>query len=394
MTDNLSYLSGERPAAPLKMGMIGGGPGAFIGDVHRMAARLDGEITLVGGVFSRDEGKSRAQGAELHLDPARIYPDYNSLLKSEAALSPAERMDFISIVTPNHLHFPVAAAALSKGFAVLSDKPATLDLEEAILLQEIVEKTGGLYGLTQTYLGYPMVRQARYMVANGDLGKIRRITVDYPQGWLSRDLEKSGNRQAAWRTMPETSGISGCFSDIGTHAHSLVEYISGDQMHSVCAALNSVGAGRLLDDDGAVLFRMAGGAEGSLSASQVCAGADNGLMIRIYGEKASLSWLQQRPDQLLFTPQGAPQQVWVAGTDKAYLCAAARRSCRLPAGHPEGYIEAFANIYRDFAASLRGDILDEPPVGIKEGVRGMAFVAAVIANHQATEKWTEIKLCR
>ena len=262
----------------IRMGMVGGGPGSFIGEVHRMAARLDNQIELVCGSFSSDFEKSKQTGSDLFLDPARVYEDYNQMMEKEAALPIGERMDFVAIVTPNHLHLPPAEAALRAGFHVMSDKPATLNLDEAKKLQDIVDETGLLYGLTHTYLGYPMVKQARAMVKDGKLGEIRKILVEYPQGWLSQDVD---NKQAEWRMDPAKSGVAGAMGDIGTHAHNMAEYISGDIMVDVCADLNIYVKGRLLDDDGSVLFRMQNGASGTLTASQICAGEENALKIKI-----------------------------------------------------------------------------------------------------------------
>lgn len=378
----------------IKMGMVGGGPGSFIGDVHRMAARIDNQIELVCGSFSSDFEKSKQTGTDLFLDPARVYESFNQMIEKEAALPDGERMDFVSIVTPNHMHFPPAVAALDAGFHVMSDKPATLNLDEAKRLKQLVEKSGLLYGLTHTYLGYPMVKQARAMVQDGKLGKIRKILVEYPQGWLSDFAESSGeNKQAEWRTDPSRSGISGAFGDIGTHAHNMAEYISGLMMTEVCADLNIYVDGRLLDDDGSILFRMENGASGALTASQICAGEENALKIKIYGEKGGLEWHQMKPFELIHKPHGAGMEVFTAGVDKNNLYAEAYAACRLPSGHPEGYLEAFANLYTGFAEAIRakdGDYRGHDLIGIDEGVRGMAFVDAVVKNSNSAKKWTKI----
>lgn len=379
----------------IKMGMIGGGPGSFIGDVHRIAARLDNQIELVCGAFSSSYEKSKQTGEDLYLDPNRVYENYQQMIEKEALLPISERMDFVAIVTPNHMHYPPAVAALKAGFHVMSDKPATLNLDEALKLRELIEETGLLYGLTHTYLGYPMVKQARAMVKDGKLGDIRKILVEYPQGWLSQFEESSGeNKQAEWRTDPARSGVAGAMGDIGTHAHNLAEYISGQLMTEVCADLNIYVKGRLLDDDGSVLFRMDGGATGALTASQICAGEENALKIKIYGEKGGLEWQQMEPFKLIYKPHGEVMQTYTAGVDKNNLSAEAHSACRVPAGHPEGYLEAFANLYTGFAEAIRaydGHYRGADLIGIEEGVRGMAFVEAVVKSSASDEKWTKIE---
>ncbi len=378
----------------IKMGMVGGGPGSFIGEIHRMAARLDNQIELVCGAFSSDHQKSKQTGEDLFLDPSRVYENYQHMMEIEAQLAPEQRMDFVAIVTPNHLHYGPAVAALKGGFHVMSDKPATVSLEEALKLRDVVNETGLLYGLSHTYLGYPMVKQARAMVTAGDIGQVRKILVEYPQGWLSHFEENSGkNKQSEWRTDPARSGISGSIGDIGTHGHSLAEYISGDVMTEVCADLNIFVQGRKLDDDGSIIFKMNNGARGALTASQICAGEENGLTIKIYGESGGLEWHQQQPSTLIFKPLGAPMQFLSAGVDKTYLSAEAHSACRLPAGHPEGYLEAFANLYTGFAEAIRAlneNYKSHDLIGIEEGVRGMAFVEAVVKNSQSDQKWTKI----
>tara|TARA_R110002096_G_scaffold309403_4_gene504107 strand:- start:155610 stop:156785 length:1176 start_codon:yes stop_codon:yes gene_type:complete len=390
MSDNKGSMNRK-----IRMGMVGGGPGAFIGEVHRMAARLDNQIELVCGAFSSDPVKSRQAGEELFLDPARVYDNFEQMIEKEAVLSENDRMDFVAIVTPNYLHYPPAVAALKAGFHVMSDKPATLDLAEAKALEKLVEETGLLYGLTHTYLGYPMVKQARAMVRDGKLGEIRKILVEYPQGWLSQFEENPGeNKQAEWRTDPARSGISGSMGDIGTHAHNLAEYISGSLMSDVCADLNIYVEGRKLDDDGSVLFKMDNGASGTLTASQICAGEENALKIKIYGEKGGLEWHQMEPYTLLHKPHGAAMQTYTAGVDKSNLSAEASSACRLPAGHPEGYLEAFANLYTGFAEAIRaydGPYRGHGLIGIKEGVRGMAFVEALVKSTNSNDKWTKIE---
>lgn len=376
-----------RNKAPVRMGMVGGGFGAFIGEVHRHAAALDGGIELVCGAFSRSRENTLKMGRDLGLNAGRLYNNYEDMFRREAELPVGLRMEFVVIVTPNYLHFPIAMAALERGFHVLCDKPATLTLEETYILRERIQSCGCLYGLTHTYLGYPLVKQMRSMVAGGQLGKIRKILVDYPQGWLSRD---ENTKQAEWRTDPAQAGLSGCMGDIGSHAHSLAEYVSGEYMTHVCADLTTFVEGRRLDDDGTVLFRMKGGIKGVLTASQIMTGEENGLSIRIYGENASLEWRQMSPNCLRVMIQDKPEQIYQAGNNKSYLTPQARAACRLPAGHPEGFLEAFANLYRDFSSMVRGDSGEAIP-GINEAVRGMAFIDAVVASHGSVMKWTEIR---
>lgn len=377
----------------VRMGMVGGGQGAFIGEVHRLAAALDGKVELVCGAFSRDYENTKLTGAELGIAQNRLYTSYEDMMIEEAALPASERMDFVSIVTPNHMHYPVAVAALEAGFAVLSDKPATATLDQAQKLAVTVERTGGLFGLTHTYLGYPMVWQAKEMVARGNLGAIRKIYVEYPQGWLSQNEESGDNKQAAWRTDPAKSGISGCMGDIGTHAHNLAEFVSGQNVSEICADLNTFVEGRRLDDDGAALLRFDGGASGVLMASQVCVGEENSLKIRIYGEKGGLEWHQMEPNTLIAKWHGQPAQIYRAGSDHSYLCDEASRRCRTPAGHPEGYLEAFANLYRDFAAAILDGVTGAAPgvPGIAHGVRGMAFIEAMVSSSNNNSVWTKIE---
>ena len=368
----------------LRMGMVGGGQGAFIGEVHRLAARLDGRIELVAGAFSRDAENSRATGEQLGLDLSRCYPDYQTMMQSEAALPADQRMDFVAIVTPNHVHFPVAKAALEAGFHVLSDKPATLNLEEARQLAKIVQQHDTLaYGLTHTYLGYPLVSAARSIVAEGGIGKVRKVFVEYIQGWLAGEVD---NKQADWRTDPARSGISGCMGDIGTHAHNLAEFVTGKIMTHVAADLSVFVEGRRLDDDGSALFRMEDGVKGVLSASQVCVGKENSLSIRVYGETGGLEWYQEEPNTLIRTYIDRPTEILRAAN--GYLPAEAAAGFRTPPGHPEGYIEAFANIYLEFARALetQGGVSS----GMDAAVRGMAFVEALVDSSNNNSAWTEI----
>ncbi|WP_346239115.1 Gfo/Idh/MocA family protein [Niabella insulamsoli] len=375
----------------LRAGMIGGGKGAFIGAVHRIALNMDGLIELVCGALSQDPEKAKASGRDLFLPEDRIYESYQEMFKKESALPEDERMQFVIIVTPNFAHFEPAMMALEHGFHVMIDKPMTLTIEEAKLLKDKVDKTGLLLGLTHTYSGYPMVKEARKMVADGKLGPIRKIYVEYPQGWLSQLSESEGNKQAAWRTDPSKSGKAGCMGDIGTHAAHLAEYISGLKITKLCADLNIVVPGRLLDDDGAVLLKFDNGASGVLIASQIAAGEENDLNIRIYGEKGGLKWSQQEPNTLIVRWADAPAQIFRTGN--GYLSEVAQLNTRTPGGHPEGYLEAFANLYKNFvmtlAAKLEGTpvdpLLDFPTV--EDGVRGMAFIENVVASSKSEKKW-------
>ena len=368
----------------LRMGMVGGGQGAFIGDVHRLALRLDGEIELVCGAFSRDPENCKASGAALGISPERSYTDFHKMMQAEAALPAEERMEFVAIVTPNHVHFPVAKAALEAGFHVLSDKPATLNLKEALELKDIVSETGKSYGLTHTYLGYPLVVEARSIIQAGGIGAVRKVFVEYIQGWLATEVD---NKQAAWRTDPKRSGKSGCMGDIGTHAHNLAEFVTDKRMTHLAADLSVFVDGRALDDDGSALFRMEDGVKGTLSASQVCVGAENSLSIRVYGETGGLEWHQEEPNTLKRTYADRPAETIRAA--QGYLSETAQGMFRTPPGHPEGYIEAFANVYRDFAKAIRNG--GSSSTGIDGAVRGMAFIEALLESSENDSKWTQIK---
>lgn len=382
---SMKSSSHPTPANPVRMGMVGGGEGAFIGEVHRLAARLDGEIELVCGAFSRDAENTARTGQALGLQASRCYSDFSEMMKSEAALPEDERMEFVAIVTPNHVHFPVAKAALEAGFHVLSDKPATLNLEEAKALRETVSKNSKLaYGLTHTYLGYPLVGEARGIVDAGGIGKVRKVFVEYIQGWLATEVE---NKQADWRTDPSRSGGSGCMGDIGTHAHNLAEFVTGKRMTHLAADLSIFVEGRRLDDDGSALFRMEDGVKGTLSASQVCVGKENSLSIRVYGETGGLEWRQEEPNTLVRTYADRPTEILRAA--QGYLSEGAQGWFRTPAGHPEGYLEAFANVYRDFARALRSE--GGATTGIDAAVRGMAFVEALLLSSNNNSEWTEIE---
>ncbi len=376
----------------IRMGMVGGGIGAFIGAVHRMAAALDGEIELVCGAFSGDPKKSKASGEALHLPPDRVYGNYEEMILAEKRLPEGRRMDFVSIVTPNHLHYGPARMALENGFPVVCDKPLCFDMDEAYELEKLVKKTGLPFALTHNYTGYPMVKQARAMVRNGELGKIRKVVVEYPQGWLSTKLEDSDQKQASWRTDPKRSGIAGAMGDIGTHAENLAEYITGLQITELCADLSAFVEGRRLDDDGNVLLHFNNGAKGILHASQISAGEENDLNIRIYGEKGGLQWRQMEPNSLIIKWLDQPMQVLRTGVGK--LHPEAQAHTRIPAGHPEGYLEAFANIYRNFALCLRARLQGQEPnplyldfPTVSDGVRGMQFIRKVVESSESTQKW-------
>lgn len=379
----------------LRMGMIGGGPGAFIGAVHRIAASMDGEIELVCGTFSSDPEKSKQAGEMLYLQSNRVYSSYKEMIRSEAELPAAERMDFVSIVTPNHLHFEPAKLALENGFHVVLDKPMTFDLSEALQLKEVVAKSGKIFCLTHTYTGYPMVKEARQQIASGKFGKIRKVYVEYPQGWLSTYLEGAEHKQASWRTDPSKSGIAGAMGDIGTHAFNLAEYVTGLKVVKICADINSIVEGRKLDDDGAVLLNFENGASGVLFATQVAAGEENNIKIRVYGEKGGIEWKQGDANSLLVKWLDKPAEVWRTGT--GYVSSYASHNSRVPAGHPEGYLEAFANHYRNFALYTKARINGteskqewEDFPGIEEGVRGMLFIEKIIESGKSNIKWIEI----
>ena len=367
----------------VRYGMVGGGQGAFIGDVHRLAARLDGQLELVCGVFSRNSKNSETTGRALGLNPDRIYPDFEKMMTAEAARAESDRMEFVSIVTPNHLHYPVAVAALKSGFHVLSDKPATKDLEEVESLSKLVQSTGRHFALTHTYLGYPLITHARNLVQTGKLGRIRKVFVEYLQEWLAKDVD---SKQAAWRMDPSQSGKSGCMADIGTHAHNLAEYVAGARMTHVAADLSVFGDGRVLDDDGSALFKMESGIKGVLSASQICTGCENGLNIRIYGTEGGLSWSHETPNRLTRTYHDRPTEIITSA--QSYLPQDISERYRIPAGHPEGYIEAFANIYLEFAKAIRSQ--SPLSASIDSAVRGMAFIEAVVESQDNESRWTEI----
>lgn len=379
----------------LRMGMVGGGSDAFIGAIHRLAALMDNQIELVCGCFSVDPAISKSSGKSYYLPDNRVYETYQEMFAAEAKLPVGERMDFVSIVTPNFVHFAPAMLALENGFHVVLDKPITFTLEEALKLKAKVEETGLTLALTHTYSGYPAVKHAKKMVADGTFGKIRKVYVEYPQGWLSSKLEDTGNNQASWRTDPKRSGKAGCMGDIGTHAHHLAEYITGLKTVEICAELNTFVPGRLLDDDGAALLRFDNGARGVLTATQVAAGEENAIRIRVYGEKGGIDWQQMEPNTLVVKWQGKPAEILRVGTSMGSEIAA--HNTRTPGGHPEGYLEAFANIYRNFAttvmAKMDGKVpsaamLDFP--GVEDGIRGMQFIDTVVkAGYDDSVKWVK-----
>jgi len=374
----------------IRYGMVGGGEGAFIGAVHRQAARMAGDLDLVCAVLSSEPEKSRRSAESLFLEPTRSYADIETMYRAEAALPEDRRMQFVVIVAPNHVHFPAAAAALRHGFHVLSDKPATLSLRECIELRDLVAETGRLYALTHPYVAYPLIAEAKSRVASGQLGKIRKVIVEYTQGWLTAPIEDSGNAQAIWRTDPERAGPSGCFGDIGVHAFNLAEYVCGLEVTELSASLNKIVAGRMLDDDGTALLRFSNGAVGTLLASQICIGEENNLRLRVYGDVGSLDWQQENSNSLLLRLADRPTQLLRTGGPG--LSAPAHRITQLPAGHPEGYLEAFANIYRDFAEMVRGhpDRTENElstASGMQEALRGMAFIETAVKSSAAAGKW-------
>lgn len=377
------------------MGMVGGGRGAFIGAVHRIAAAMDQQIELVCGAFSSDPEKSRLSGKDFFLDPSRVYGSYAEMIETEKNLPENVRMDFVSIVTPNHVHFGPAKMALENGFHVVCDKPITFTIEEAEELVALTKETGLIFALTHNYTGYPMVKQAKEMIAAGELGEIRKVVVEYPQGWLSTKLEDSNQKQAAWRTDPKRSGIAGAMGDIGSHAENLAEYMTGLKISELCADLSAFVDGRLLDDDGNILLRFNNGAKGVMHASQISVGEENALNIRVYGTKAGLEWHQMHPNTLIFKQQDHPAVHYRTGVGQ--LSEAAQYATRIPAGHPEGYLEAFANIYKNFASCVQARLAGENPNPLaldfptpEDGVRGMKFIAATVESSKAGAIWHQL----
>lgn len=379
----------------LKMGMVGGGHGSFIGDVHRKAASIDGMIELVCGAFSSNAERSLSSAKALGIPPYRAYESFEQMIEKEAALDEEERMDFVAIVTPNHMHFPPAKLALEKGFHVICDKPVTLSLEEAFELQKIVKNSDQVFALTHNYTGYPMVKQAREMISRGELGDIRKVNVQYLQGWLATAVEKTDNKQASWRVDPKKSGIGGALGDIGTHAENLVEYITGLQITELAADLSTFGAGRILDDDGNILLRLEKGAKGTMSISQIAVGEENNLGIRVYGTKGSLEWYQENPNELTVRWLDKPKQIFTPGGNGTYPQSS--DYTRIPPGHPEGYLEAFATIYRSFAKEVQavnsGNKISQKPdfPTVDDGLRGMQFIYAAVSSSENNASWVSLK---
>lgn len=377
----------------LRMGMVGGGPGSFIGDVHRKAAALDGQIELVCGSFSSRHEKTLETGAELFLPENRCYSSYEEMVVQESKLPDGERMDFVAVVTPNHMHFAPCKYALENGFDVICDKPVTRTIEEANELVQVVQKSNRVFSVTHNYIATPLVLQAREMIARGDIGEIRKVHAHYLQGWLSTDIEAEGQKQAAWRTDPALSGLGGALGDIGTHAENLVEFVTGLEIYQLSADLTAFGTGRVLDDDGNVLLRFKGGARGTISFSQVAAGEENDLAIRVYGTKGSLHWRQENPNELIVRHLDAPAQVFTR--NGIGLCPEAAQACRIPSGHPEGYLEAFANLYINFATAVRTRLqtgkLSEPILtDIHSSVRGVKFIYACVESSNNDSAWTTL----
>ena len=377
----------------LRFGMIGGGRGAFIGGVHRIAAVMDGKAELVAGAFSSDAARSRASGEDLFLDPKRVYGSYAAMARAEAARPAADRLDFVVIVTPNHEHYAPAKLFLESGFNVVCDKPVTFNLAQALRLKKVIKRSGKVFVLTHNYTGNAMVKQARALVRDGTVGVVRKVVVEYPQGWLSDAIERTGQKQASWRTDPRRSGAAGCMGDIGTHAENLARYITGLEISSLCADLSTFVRGRRLDDDGNVLVRYRGGAKGVLHASQISVGDENDLNIRVYGTKAALEWRQEHPNELVVKFPDKPRQVWRRGN--GYDGDEAKRFTRIPAGHPEGYLEAFGNIYREAFRAIAAEVSGRrPPKGldfptIDDGVEGMVFIEAVVRSSRLGARWVK-----
>ena len=385
-------------ARKLRMGMVGGGRDAFIGAVHRMAVSLDGKIDLVAGAFSANAEKSRLSGEDLGLDPKRVYRDYETMAKTEASLPKDQRIDFVSIVTPNHAHFPVAKTFLESGFNVVCDKPMTFDLAEAIELRDLVKKTGKVFALTHNYTGYPMVKEAREMVRKAELGEILKVVAEYPQGWLIQPIDAEGQKQAAWRTDPNRTGASSAIGDIGTHAENLGRYITGLEIEELCAEFTTFVPGRRLEDDGNLLLRYRGGAKGVLCASQISVGEENDLNIRVYGTKASLEWHQEQPNELIVKYPDAPRKIVRRGN--SYVSDVAKKFTRLPFGHPEAFIEAFANVYLEAARAIEAEIAGKPIPSdadfptVDDGVMGMAFIATAVKSAKNGAVWTKFEKTR
>ena len=378
--------------SPIRYGMIGGGQGAFIGGVHRTAARIAGNWSLVAGAFSATPEKSRASGAEIGVAPERTYGSWAEMLEREGALPDDERIEAVSIVTPNHMHAAPAIAAMEAGFDVIIDKPLADSLVHATAIADAAARTGRRIAITHTYTGYPLVKQARRLVASGKFGKVRRVAVKYTQDWLSRAADLVDNKQAAWRVDPAQSGDAGAFGDIGTHAANLAEFITGERITRICAELTML-EGRAIDDDGAALFHLSGGGKGTLTASQVLVGDINDLAIDVWCDEAGLHWRQEEPNTLRIGYRDRPTEIWHAGANRAYLDGDILAIQRTPGGHPEGYLEAFANIYRAFGKALRGEATqgDDPGYAtIEDTLAGMHFLRASLESSRAGAVWVDL----
>ena len=376
----------------LKMGMVGGGRDAFIGAVHRRAAMLDGAVELVAGCFSSTPEKSKLSAQDLFVAEDRAYGTWQEMIKAESALPKGERIDFVSIVTPNHMHYPVAKGFVEAGFNVVVDKPMVHSSEQADDLIKAVAKSGMVFAVTYNYTGYPLVKQARQLVQEGKLGEIRKVIVEYPQDWLATNLEETGQKQASWRTDPKRSGIGGCIGDIGSHAENLASTMTGLEITELCADLSTFVPGRLLDDDANVLLHFTNGARGILTASQVCVGQENNIKIRVWGTEGALEWIQENPNYLSYWPAGGPMQVMSRGN--GYLGEAAQRATRLPTGHPEAFIEAFGNVYLNATDTMRAKLtgaeltaLERDFPTVYDGARGVAFIETVVESSRSDRKW-------
>lgn len=385
----------EKLNRKLKMGMVGGGRGAFIGQVHVKAATLDGGVEFVAAALSSDPEKARLSGREYYLEPKRTYDNFRAMAEQEGKLPEGERIDFVTIATPNFLHFEIAKLFLEAGFHVICDKPMTFSLKEARGLRRLVKSGGKVFALTHNYTGYPMVKEARGLIKKGELGRVLKIIVEYPQGWLLKPIEKIGQKQAEWRTDPERSGLTCCVGDIGTHAENLVQYVTGLEIEEICADLTTFIPGRRLEDDANILIHYKGGAKGILYASQISAGEENDFTLRVYGTEGSLKWRQEEPNYLTIKRPDKPQELWSRGN--SYLSEAALRASRLPPGHPEGFIEAFANIYKNALDTVRANMEDRKPTeleldfpDVEDGVRGLAFVETVVKSAKAGGRWTRM----
>jgi predicted dehydrogenase len=372
----------------LRAGIVGGGRGSFIGSVHRIAAELDGQALIVAGAMSSNPALARESAAAWYLD--RSYDTFAEMARSEATLS--DGIDFVIVATPNHLHYPVAKAFLEAGIHVICDKPLAFSVAEGQALVELVDRSAKLFALTYNYTGYPAVRQAREMIRHRELGALRKVSVEYNQSWLGDPIERSGSKQAAWRTDPNKAGASGCVADIGSHAENLLHFVTGEKISALCADLSTFVPGRALDDDANILIRLEGGGKGTLVCSQVAGGEENNLSIRIYGEKGGLEWRHLDPSSLIYKPSGRPWQTLRAGN--GYLSDAALAASRIPAGHPEGYLEAFAVIYREFIADVRRELLGETPhrnyPTVLDGLRGLRFIAKAVESSRGGGKWLAV----